>query len=178
MTADRLWLPREILIAEETPLCDDPQMVRIFAASPWREGNLARTRVRYRNERGEVNRVVGSWAPSALVPLNVLADCDDERILGSLLETKHRRAAAVYSDESVSVVRATTEDAVIFELPEQGTYLILSCSLYCNALDEPLLCQCTTMTTGHRLFLRRAVDWNLEQLHGSTEGPDRFGGDW
>lgn len=73
-------------------------MGRIFKATPWSKGNLSHTRVRYRNERGEVIRVVGSWAPAELLPLNALADCEDERVLGSLHETNEGRAVALYSD--------------------------------------------------------------------------------
>jgi hypothetical protein len=87
--------------------------------------------------------VVGSWAPTTLLSLNALADCDDEGVLASLGEANDRRAVAGYSDESVSVISATAEDAVIFELKDTHSFLIHSCSLYCNALDEPLLCQST-----------------------------------
>lgn len=45
------------------------------------------------------------------------------------------------SVESVSMIGATDDYAVIFELEESGTFLIHSCSLYCNALDGPLLCR-------------------------------------
>lgn len=175
MTAGSLRLPREVLIATETRMSDD-EMGRIFQATPWSNGNLSHTRVRYRNEGGEVIRVVGSWAPTALLSLNALADCDDERILASLGEANDRRAVAGYSDESVSVISATGEDAVIFELKDTDSFLIHSCSLYCNALDEPLLCQCTLMTPDHRLFLRRAVGLDFGQIDG-RDIPNPFGGD-
>ena len=171
-----LWLPREVLTAVEIPPSDDPQMSRIFRGTPWANGNLSYTRVRYRNERGEVNRVVGSWAPTALLPLSMLADCDDERILGSLLETKDRRAIAVYSDDSVSILGASEKNAAPFELEDTGTFLIHCCFLYCNALDEPLLCQCTAMTPDHRIFLRRAIDFGVRQGGGSAAADDLLGG--
>ncbi len=176
MTADNLRLPLDILIAEETSPSDDPEMAHIFEATPWSNGNLSLTRVRYRNECGEVNRVVGSWAPAALLPLNALADCDDERVLGFLLGTNDGRSVAVYSDESVSVINATDEDAVMFEVRDSETFLpIHSCSLYCNALDEPLLCRCTVMPPDHRHLLRRAVALDVGQIDGPS-GPDLFGG--
>lgn len=66
---------------------------------------------------------------------------------------------------------------MIIELEDSGTFfLIHSCSLYCNALDEPLLCQSTVMTPDHRLFLRRAVGLDIGQVHGSGD-PDLYGGD-
>jgi len=56
-----------------------------------------------------------------------------------------------------------------------GQALYPQLSLYCNALDEPLLCQCTTMTPDHRLFLRRAVGLDFGQVDG-RDTPDPFGG--
>jgi hypothetical protein len=58
----------------------------------------------------------------ALLSVNALADCDDERVLASLGEVNDRRAAAGHSDESVSVISAAAEDAVIFELKRHGIY--------------------------------------------------------
>jgi hypothetical protein len=49
VTAGSLWLPRGVLIAAETRMSDD-EMGRIFQATPWSNGDLSHTRVRYRNE--------------------------------------------------------------------------------------------------------------------------------
>jgi hypothetical protein len=169
-----LWLPREVLIAQEIASSEEPELSMIFEKSPWFDGKLSFTRVRYRNDRGEVIRIVGSWAPASLLPLSALADCDDERVLGLILKHHGNRAAAAYSDEAVDVIQATDTDDILFEFEDGNSFLIHSCALYCNALDESLLCQTVLMTTNHRLFLRRAVGSDMDQPHGS--GPGSSGG--
>jgi hypothetical protein len=125
-----LWLPREVLIAEERAPSEERQMTMIFEKSPWFDGKLSFTRVRYRNDRGEVIRVVGSWAPASLLPLSALADCDDERVLGLILKRHGNRAAAAYSDEAVDVIRAIDDNAALFEFEDGDSFLIHSCALY------------------------------------------------
>lgn len=157
--SDDARLPREVLRAQESPLSDDPQFSLVFANSPWKDGDrLSHTRVRYRDDDGNVTRVVASWAPSALVETGVLAECDDERVLWWLVQRHGRRAAAAFSDETVTVWRATDEDVEVLQLTGGDDFVIHACHVYYNALEEPLLCQCTLMTSNHRLFLRRPVD--------------------
>jgi len=50
-----------------------------------------------------------------------------------------------------------------------------SCSLYCNALDELLLYQCTVMTSNHHFFPRQAVGLDFGQIDG-PDGRDLFEG--
>jgi hypothetical protein len=145
---------RHVLVAEQVePAADDDLGVIFDGNYRIDSGWLSHVSILYRNEGHEPTRLVDRWAPSSLMPLEVLREKDPPEFLDWLSE-HYPDGAPSRIHEMVIVRNLLEQDRIRMELLDRDSQVIINTQHYFSTDGEMVLVERFLVTAEHLLYLR------------------------
>lgn len=163
---------RHVLVAEQVgPEADDDLRVMFDDNFRIDSGWLSHVRILYRDECDAPARLVDRWAPSSLIPLEVLREKDPPEFLDWLSEN-HPDGAPSRIHETVLVRRPLEQDRIRMELLDRDSQVIFDTQHYFSRDGEMVLVERSLLTTEHLLIYDRNLHWERALQSGEPTGDE------